>query len=303
MKVVAYAAGIPNPNKSPHKLEVLQRFVAGVNVVGDQGILHYGKNTIAADVAVIQGWVHDGSPRSPHLMLRKSAAENLLNKHTIIVDSNLFNYNLGKLHPSHYSRYSMDGVFPTTGNYFSGTVDPSRWQKISRDLQISLKPQRTDGRHILICLQRNGGWSMGGLDVMEWCNKTIKRIRKVSSRPIVVRAHPGDSKAKQYLKIRQAGATVSTNKHILEDFKNCWAVITYNSSPGVAAAIEGLPIFVTDPNPEISQARAVANTNLKNIESPKFFDRQEWVEKLAMSHWNFDEVRSGDAWRHIRNFI
>ena len=144
---------------------------------------------------------------------------------------------------------------------------------------------------------------MGGLDVMDWCNKTIKRIRKFSTRPIVVRAHPGDSKAKHYLKIHQAGARVSTNKHILDDFKNCWAVVTYNSSPGVAAAIEGLPVFVTDPNPNISQASAVANTNLKNIESPKFFDRQEWVEKLAMSHWNFDEVSSGDAWRHIRNYV
>lgn len=303
MKVVAYASGIPNPEKSPHKLEVLQRFINGVNTLGDQGILHYGKNTISSDIGVIQGWVHDGSPRSPHLMLRKSVAENLLNKHTIIVDSNLFNYNLGKLHPSHYSRYSMDGVFPTTGNYFSDFVDPKRWEKISRDLQISLKNNRNDGYHILICCQRNGGWSMGGLDVMDWCNKTIKRIRKFSNRPIVVRAHPGDSKAKHYLKIRQAGARVSTNKHILDDFKNCWAVITYNSSPGVAAAIEGLPVFVTDPNPDISQARAVANTNLKNIESPKFFDRQEWVEKLAMSHWNFDEVSSGDAWRHIRNYV
>jgi len=80
-------------------------------------------------------------------------------------------------------------------------------------------------------------------------------------------------------------------------------VITYNSSPGVAAAIEGIPVFVTDPNPEVSQAFDVANTSLKRLENPKTFDRQAWIEKISMSHWNFEELRSGEAWRHIRNYI
>ena len=309
MKVVAYAAGIPNPNKSPHKLEVLQRFVAGVNVVGDQGILHYGKNTIAADVAVIQGWVHDGSPRSPHLMLRKSAAENLLNKHTIIVDSNLFNYNLGKLHPSHYSRYSMDGVFPTTGNYFSGTVDPSRWQKISRDLQISLKPQRTDGRHILICLQRNKGWSMGSLSVIDWLNDTIAKIVQHTDRTIVIRAHPGDKKAiTSYLPIliqryrHNNKVKISNTGTPLEvDLKKAWAVVNHNSSSIVGPLIQGYPGFITDPIK--SQCAEVVHTDFSMIEHPQQFDRQKWLERISMFHWNFDELSNGSAWRHMREYV
>lgn len=302
--VVAYLGGVPSPEKNPHKTEVLSRFVDGVKKVGDKGIAHTGKNLLQADVGVIQGWVHRGSPNTPHLILRKQVAQNTHNKHTIIVDSNLFNYNLGKLYHKHYSRYSMDGVFPTTGNYFNDTVDPARWKQISIDLNLSLKDWRSTGNHILLCTQRNGGWSMNGLDVMTWVEQTVRRIRRYSDRPIVVRGHPGDKKAKLYLiPGRNSTWTVSRNEKIVDDFRNAWAVVTHNSSPGVASAIEGIPVFVTDPNPQISQAFDVANISLKDIENPKTFDRLSWVERLSMSHWKFEELSNGAAWAHMRKYI
>jgi len=33
------------------------------------------------------------------------------------------------------------------------------------------------------------------------------------------------------------------------------------------------------------------------------FDRQAWIEKLSMCHWNFDELKSGEAWQFFRKFI
>jgi hypothetical protein len=301
-KVVAYLAGVPSAHKSPHKIEVLQRFIAGVNAAGDLGISHTGSNILPADVGVIQGWVHEGSPNSSHLLLRKNVAANKQNKHTIIVDSNLFNYK-DKNHPIHYSRYSMDGVFPTTGNYFWDNPDPRRWQQISRDLRIQLKDWRTNGNHILICTQRNGGWSMKGLNVTQWLEKTVDEIKKYSNRPIVVRGHPGDKTAATYLKSKPGRYTVSTNEHILQDFVNAWAVVTYNSTPGVAASIEGIPAFVTDSVPQTSQAYPVSNYTLSNIENPELKERKCWIEKLSMCHWKFEELSNGSAWEHIRKFL
>jgi hypothetical protein len=300
--VVAYLSGVPSAHKNPHKIEVLQRFIAGVNVARDHGIAHIGNNLLPADVAVIQGWVHEGSSKSPHLILRQQVANNRVNKHTIIVDSNLFNYK-NKNHPIHYSRYSMNGVFPTTGNYFWDNPDPLRWQQISRDLDIYLKDWRTTGQHILICTQRNGGWSMKGLDVNCWLEKTVDEIKRYSDRPIVVRGHPGDKAAKNYLKTQKGRYTVSVNEHILDDFKNAWAMITYNSTPGVAASIEGIPAFVTDPQPQTSQAYPVANYDLSLIENPEIKERQQWIERLSMCHWHFDELSNGSAWNHMRKFI
>src|SRR5210317_776592 len=93
IKVVSYLKGIPGNNKNPEKPEVLKRFVEGVNKCGDQGIAHTG-TWQSSDVAVLQGYVHEDSPNTPHLILRKNVLDQqkMNNKHTIIVDSNLFLY-------------------------------------------------------------------------------------------------------------------------------------------------------------------------------------------------------------------
>ncbi|MGY8864724.1 MAG: hypothetical protein ACKVJK_03740 [Methylophagaceae bacterium] len=301
--VVGYASGIPNPHKNQHKVDILKRYIDGVQKHGDKGILHYGNNIIDSDVNLIQGWVHAGSAASPHLVLRRRAHEININKgkHSFIADSNLFNYAVGKMHNMQYLRYSMDGVFPTTGNYFTNTVDPNRWNQIQKDLNISMKDWRPQGVHVLICTQRNGGWSMGGLSVVDWLTKTIKEVRKHTDRPIIVRGHPGDKHAPKYLKNKDW--QVSKAPSIIDDLRNAHCSITYNSSPSVASAIEGIPTFITDPTPQISQAYAVANTDLSNVENPLMFERTEWVQKLAMSHWNFNELSSGDAWAHMRDYV
>lgn len=158
-------------------------------------------------------------------------------------------------------------------------------------------------------LQRNGGWSMGGFDVQDWAVRTIEQIQKYTDRPIIVRAHPGDKDALNYLNPRLGRCkikfgkrvTLSYNKDLVDDLQDCWAAVNYNSSPVVGSAIEGVPIFVTDP--DRSQCKEVANTNLSLIETPVMPDRQSWVERLAMFHWSFDELKSGECWTHMRKFI
>lgn len=302
--VVSYLAGVPITHKASHKTELLEKFVKGVNSQGDKGIANHRNKILDCDVAVIQGWVHEGSPNTPHLMLRKQVAEiqKKLGRHTIIVDSNLFNYK-DKNHPIHYSRYSLDGVFPTTGNYMWDYPDPNRWRQIKRDLGLSLKDWRSNGDHILICTQRNGGWSMKGLSVPVWLETVMSNLKKYTDRPIIVRGHPGDKHAPAYLQSVSNNYTISTNPNILDDLKNAWATITYNSSPGVASSIEGIPTFITDPNPKFSQAYEVGNYDLSKIEFPELKDRQYWVEKLSMCHWHFEELENGSAWTHIRKFI
>jgi len=304
MKTVRiYYAGIPANNKNKEKELVLKNFHLGVP--NGQSTEVPQANWQPSDLAVLQGWVHANSGNTPHLMFRKKVIQEQkrIGKHTLAIDSNLFLYK-DPGNTKTYLRFSLDDVFPTTGNYFTENVDPSRWQKLKQDIGFDLQSWRTTGNHILICLQRNGGWSMGGLDVMQWCNQTIRKIRQHTDRPIVVRAHPGDKKAKQYLKLNYpTGVYISTKPTIQEDFINCWAAVTYNSSPGVAAAIEGIPVFVTDPNPQISQAYTVANTDLVNIENPAMPERQKWIEQLAMSHFSFNDLRSGVAWNIIKEYI
>lgn len=304
LTAVAYYAGIPPNNNNPEKPLILDNFITGVNAAGDNGIAHRAMSVIDCDVAFIQGFVHEHGKTSPHLVLRRNAIERQVknNKKSLIVDSNLFLY-ADPGNTNTYLRYSFDGVFPTTGFYFDKDIDSTRWAKISNALNISLKDYRKSGNHILICCQRNGGWSMKGLPVMDWLDKTIRTIQSFTDRPIVVRAHPGDKKARLYLRINHKNVTLSRSPTLLQDLKGAWATVVFNSSPSVASLIEGIPTFVTDPNPEFSQTHGVANTNLKRIEDPKMYERQQWIEKLSMCHWNFNELKSGEAWKFFREYL
>ena len=302
---MAYYGGIPPTNNNPEKPLILDNFLAGVRTSGDTAVAHQGMNAVPCDVALIQGFVHEHGKSAPHLQLRHNAVllQKNNNKRSLIVDSNLFLYadpnNTGT-----YLRYSFDGVFPTTGFYFDRDVDSSRWTKISRDLNLSLNPWRTQGNHILICLQRHGGWSMGGLSVQAWLDQTIIQIRQYSrKRPILVRTHPGDKKIKSILKINHKNVHLSTNERLVDDLRNAWATVVYNSSPSVASIIEGIPAFITDPLPQHSQTYEVANTDLSRLENPEMPDRQAWIEKISMCHWNFEELRSGEAWRFFKKYI
>jgi hypothetical protein len=301
---VAYFGGIPPNNNNPEKPLILNNFLQGVKVSGDNAIAHMGMNAIPCDIAFIQGFVHEHGKTAPHLVLRQNAVnlQKQNGKRSLIVDSNLFLY-ADPGNSKHYLRYSFDGIFPTTGFYFDKNIDPTRWQKISNNLGISLKPYRTSGSHILVCCQRNGGWSMKGMSVNDWLNKTIATLRSLTDRPIVVRVHPGDKKWRSWFKMPAYQNVTLSQKHIKEDLQNAWASIVYNSSPSVASLIEGVPTFVTDPQPEFSQVNGVCNTMLKRIEDPKLYDRQEWIERLSMCHWNFEELKSGEAWQFFKQYI
>jgi hypothetical protein len=309
MKVIVYHNTVPN-KKNLEKIQILENFSQGVKVIGDELIDSYSYDYIPSDVGIIQGWLGFNAGPTPHIKLRDEVIKNQLfqKKHVIIADSNLFLYSTSNNLPHHYLRYSFNGVFPNTGIYCDTTVDSNRWKQISLDLNISLKDYRKTGSHILLCLQRNGGWSMGSIDIQDWANETIKKIRQYSDRPIVIRPHPGDKTTKQILNVGNPECKISfshnvklsSNDRILDDLTNCWAAVNYNSSPVVGAAIEGIPVFVSDK--EKSQCSEISNS-IEDIENPILFDRQSWIERISMFHWKFSELRDGSAWAHMREFI
>lgn len=320
MKVVSYLATLPKKEQytsaeslkaATDKANTLRFFIQGVQACGDEGVIVEDFNYEPSDVAVILGWVHEHGKTSPHLQLRQRIldGQKIYNGRTVIADSNLFLYK-NTANPDYWLRYSFDGVFPNTGEYCDGNPDPNRWQAVQQNLNISLKPWRSQGNHILLCLQRDGGWSMAGFEVLDWAVKTIMQLRRYTKRPIRIRAHPGDKRATKYcqrlIKLctgrRLLNVELSQPNTTLEhDLKHCWAVVNHNSSPAVAAAIEGIPVFVTDP--DRSQVREIAETRLDKIETPIMPDREAWIQRISQFHWSHHELRNGTAWAHMRKFV
>lgn len=308
MKVVSYYNVVPGKNRSQEKYDILTKFIQGVNAVGDTGIVHCSNNLIPCDVGLIQGWQHEHGKDAAHLKLRQSVIDCTANTHVCCADANLFLYANKTNEPHHYLRYSFDGVFPNTGQYFDNAPDPKRWQQISRDTGIELENAKTSGKHILVCAQRHGGWSMGKLGLDTWLIDTCKKIRQYSDRPIRVRLHPKDNQTN-----RRAGSihtvlrgikdtVISDNRDSLEsDLLNCWAVVNHNSSAIVGPIIQGYSAFITDA--QKSQCAEVAHTDFSLLETPQEFNRQQWLERISMFHWKFSELEDGSAWRHMRAYV
>ena len=305
ISVASYLMGIPPGNKNPEKPKIIVNFIEGVWSAGDKGEIVCDYDPVDADVAVVQGFVHPGSKPGEHLKLRKAVFEKQQRegKRSIIVDSNLFLY-ADNGNTNKFLRYSYDGIFPNTGEYCNSNPDPARWELISKRLGIKLKPWKKDGDDILLCCQRDGGWSMNGQQLMPWLIKTIVQLRKFSDRRIVIRFHPGDKNILNHKRMlaryRLPNVIVSHQENILQDFTTAHCVINYNSSPAVAAAIEGVPVIVLDP--ERSQAADVSHHSLDNIENLQEFDRETWIHKMAQMHWTLDELKDGTAWNHLRKW-
>lgn len=304
MKVAVYMSGIPRKSKNEFKRLILRSFADGVTALGDKVVIVEDNRIVDCDIAVIQGYVHEGSRQSPHLMIRRNAMDHQKQqgKHSLIIDSNLYQF----LNPddiNKYLRYSIGSIFPTDGWYFDQQRDLTRWKKIKQSYNFDERNWST-GSDILVCLQRNGGWSMKGKDVTEWVAQTITKLRNYSSRPIVLRGHPGDIETLNKFDLshfpnvsKQHPKDVTLRKQLARSH----ATITYNSSPGVASILYGTPVFVTDPAPQNSQCWPICNTDLSKIERPETHDRQDFYHRLAQCHWTLDEVSIGDAWRFIRD--
>jgi hypothetical protein len=307
MKVVSYKNVVPITNNSPEKTYLLMHFISGVRRCGDTAIYYDGYDVQDSEVALIQGWQHEKGKTAKHLKLRQDIIDKQLskNRYVISADSNLFLYANPSNAPHHYLRYSFNGVFPTTGIYCDKNPNPKRWQQISRDLNIDLLDNKQWGKNIVLCCQRNGGWSMGSYDTVDWILDTVKKIRKYSDRRIIIRGHPKDKKAQKYLNDYRIHSLpnikVKLNTPLEEDLHKAWAVVNHNSSSIVGPIIQGYHAFATDP--KNSQCREVVNTDFSKIESPELFDRKKWLERISMFHWKFSELEDGSCWQHMKEYI
>jgi hypothetical protein len=299
MKIAVYTAAVPRREKNQFKRDLLMNFAQGARSAGDEVIVIDDLGVVDCDIAVLQGWI--GMKTAPHLELRRSVIKHQRRTggHTLVIDSNL----LGFLAPqdfNRYLRYSLDGIFPTTGYYFDQDPDAGRWSTISKDYDFTERAWRDTGQYVLVCLQRHGGWSMDGFSVLDWLATTLPQIKQYTRRPIMVRGHPGSTKTLPLVRARFPGLAISDLPDIRQDLDRAWCTVTYNSSPGVASVLWGVPTFVTDPEPQRSQAWPWACSDLARLDAPYRPDRQDFYTQLAQCHFRTDKLTDGSAWCFMR---
>ena len=298
MKVGIFYNSFNNPAKFNNKVMLMDNFKQGVINQGDE-VVEFRENALPdqpLDAGFVLGYTLEENFRKKIINTLKEQ-----NAASIFVDSNILHY-ARKEHEWH--RYSLNSVYPDSGTYFFGKLDLNKWTTYSQWHNAELKPWRITGDHILIFCQRPKGFNMF-INQEDWLDSIIAKIREHSSRPIMIRMHPGDgSRDKQIQKIQKkygTTITISTHDNISEALVNCWCTVGINSTPNVVAAIEGIPGYIEDP--AHSWATDVAFTDIAQLENPPLPDRSAWINKIANMHWSNDEVKSGCLWVAIKQYI
>ena len=87
---------------------------------------------------------------------------------------------------------------------------------------------------------------------------------------------------------------------LVENLKGAYASVFFNSSASVAAACEGLPMFVDD---QSCVSWDVANKSISNIDNPEQFERRQWIYDLASAHWTDEDGRAGHIYQKFLPYI
>ncbi len=296
--VTVYLSSVLNLHKHPQKENTLRSFGEGALRCGAITNFETKYRYEPSRLAVILGWVSK-EKTTPNIMLRQKVVEQqpLHGGRTMCIDAGCWKY----ADPyNRFLRYSLDGPFYDQAEYANKNSGPDKWNLISQTLGLTLKDWKFNNRYILICMQRDGGFSMKNLNPMEWLKNKIQEIRQYSDRPIVIRPHPG--KPQDFSKFIGKNISVMNSSEIslVDSLQGAHCAVFFNSSSAVAAICEGIPIFVDDKS---CVAWDVANKTLKDLETPSFYPREQWIYDLAAAHWSDEEGRHGRIYEKFRPYL
>ena len=161
---------------------------------------------------------------------------------------------------------------------FAGDVgedDPARF----RQFGIPVRDWRAGGSHILLCPNSETFFGLHGFAPGQWLAETTAQIRRHSDRPIKVR-----------------WKSDAADRPLVEDLKDCWAVVTFMSNAAVIGILAGVPAFCT----AACAGRTMGSGDLAAIERPAMPEgRERWAARLANHQWTLDEMRAGALWNAI----
>lgn len=152
-------------------------------------------------------------------------------------------------------------------------VPGDRWKALKTDVW----PWSKGGSHIVVAEPSPTYQKFHGIE--GWTDETIRRLEMLTDRRIIVR----DKEMQRF------------GRKLHEDLKGAHCLVTHGSNAAVESVIMGCPVFV---HPD-SAASLAGLTELRQIETPIYPDRQPWLNSLAYSQFDERELVNGTLWKLI----
>ena len=154
-----------------------------------------------------------------------------------------------------------------------------------KKFNIKLKDWRKSGTHILVC---PSSVTMNKfINRPNWLEETVNILKQHTDRPIRVRHKPRG---------KGTSGPMAATVPLVEDLKDCWAVVTSVSATVVESAISGIPVF----SHHLGPGAGLGNTDYTQIENPYMGGREQWLSSLCYRQFTPREIASGKAFELLR---
>lgn len=211
--------------------------------------------------------------------------------HTLMFDKG---YDRTQIQPTgiwKYWRVAIDGHHPT---HYLSRLDygPERWNRLG----LTMEPWRFDGNKIIFAGSSEKYHDFYNMEnPTDFAQKYITRIRKLNlKKTIVYRPKPSWHEA-----VPIHGTVFSQEGPIEELLKGAFALITHGSNAVWEAIHAGVPTVVLGD----AVSRSISSTECEHLRNPLLVSdrkRLKWASNLAYCQWTIAELRSGEAWKHIK---
>lgn len=167
-------------------------------------------------------------------------------------------------------------------------VPDDRWRAF---WQPQVKDWKRGGDYALVIGQVPGDAALRGANILSWAQRMADDAAKHYDK-VLFRPHP-------LARRRMLLSGHDNHAGTLEDaLAGAAVVITYNSNTAVDAVMAGVPAITTD------KGAMAWDVTSHSLEAPLYRGcRDEWGRKMAYSQWLPEEISSGEAWAHLREFV
>lgn len=322
MKVEIFRRTVKDRRRG-NSYELLYQLADGIRAVGDEAIIVNenrsgptveGEMEPTAPMAAMFGY--GGDKQMHHTKgRRRMLADRCREKNIPLITFDggvLSSFGNVSTSPDHHFRVALYTPM-NDGNFLSDNSPSDRWEMLKKKFNVRYESWRKSNQQdpILFVLQPSDNWSMNELDPIAWFKSVYEKLRPATDRKFLVRPHPNhvDAIAKRKHEFPEDIELLIGKKHFIGDEKkfyrfhfqeaitNCHAVVTHNSTASVDSCVRGIPTFVTS---DLALCYPVANTNLNDIESPKYPDRTQWLNDLGYKMWSIQEIKDGTVYKRFK---
>lgn len=233
----------------------------GIRACGDETVLTRHLSYRQAQVGVMYGWQFNA----------------MLRRHPKFLYADLGYWRRGR-----YWRFAANAWSPSSG--MARGMQSDRFAALG----IEVLPEHS-GAYVLVLGASQKSSAQHGFGYMRWEMKVCEKLLGLGAR-VLFRPKPNDSHARAI-----AGTTYAARGPVEALFAEASLVVAHHSNVCLEAVAAGCAVHCVT---GIAAERSVPLETWRD--PPRLPGREQFLADAAYTQWTVDEMRSGEAWRHMR---